>query len=183
MITVQYKSGTSSELIQLPDNMKLTEHFRLVELANNLGDPKQAQFIISDNSRDVLDMFEIFRIKYGSPINPTSGHRQPDFNKKVGGSSNSLHLQSCAMDFVDKAKKDPLWMFSSFIAALNYTGMVGAINLYREGNYNRYHIEGRSDIYLGYTRPHIRIYTTKAQYNTVKSLYQDLGIMVDYHGK
>ena len=104
MIKTLYKSRTSSTAVELPPEMKLTKNFTLKELANNQGSPANPQYIISEYSVLFNSLFQIFRDRYGLPIDPTSGYRQPEYNKKVGGDSNSLHLQACAVDFIDKAE-------------------------------------------------------------------------------
>lgn len=182
MLKVMYKSSDSSSLVNLPGDMKITKNFTLQELANNEGNPAQAQYIISPHSICFNELVQDFRDAYARPIDPTSGYRQPAYNKKVGGDSNSLHLQACAMDFIDKYKKDDDWMLSTWLRILMQNSVIGAVNIYNNNGLYRYHIEAFSDVYLKYTKNRIRVYTDKAHYTAIANQYEPLGIEVKYHG-
>lgn len=182
MIRVLYQSRTSSCTEMLQGDFRLTKNFTLQELANNQGNSAYPKYIISNYSVIFNELLQLFRTRYGSPIEPTSGYRQPEYNKKVGGSSNSLHLQACAVDFVDKYKKSDYYMLSLWLGILIEKGMIGAINIYTIGNYYRYHIEAFSDVFLGYKKRRIRVYTNKDHYKRISELYEPLGIEVTYNG-
>lgn len=183
MISTLYITTTSESIIQLADATHISRNFTVKEFANNLGDKSKPIYLLSPHSQRFNEVAQRFRDLYKNSIDPTSGYRQPEYNKKVGGDPNSLHLSACAMDFIDKAKKDPYYVLSLYMGVLFQSGEIGAINLYNEGNYRRYHIEALSDIYLGYNRNHIRVYTNKVEYKQLQDYFTPMGIMVDYHGK
>lgn len=182
MIKVLYKSRTSSASVELPPEMKLTKNFTLKELANNQGSPANPQYIISEYSVLFNSLFQIFRDRYGLPIDPTSGYRQPEYNKKVGGNSNSLHLQACAVDFIDKYKRTDFYMLSLWLGVLIDNNIIGAVNIYSNGDYYRYHVEAFSDTFLGYKKRRIRVYTNKDHYKRISDYYKPLSIEVTYNG-
>lgn len=183
MIKVEYRSLSSSSIVSLSSDFKLTNNFVLGELANNEGNPAKVQYIISNYSMVFNELLQRFRDIYGKPIDPTSGYRQPEYNKKVGGSSNSLHLQACAMDFVDKYKKYPEWMISTWLRILNSANYIGAINIYDNNGLYRYHVEAFSDVFLKAETSMLRVYTNGDQFTKLAAIYKPLGVEVTYHGK
>lgn len=182
MIKTLFQSNTSMSVIDLSPDMKLTKNFTLRELANNEGAAANPQYLVSDYSLRFNTLLQIFRDRYGMPINPTSGYRQPAYNKKVGGSTNSLHLKACAADFVDKYKRTDFYMLSLWLGVLIDNDIIGAMNIYNNDDYYRYHIEAFSDIYLGYKKRRIRVYTNKDHYKRISDYYTPLGIEVTYNG-
>ncbi len=67
----------------------LLRHFAKSEFDH----PRELQpafLLLLDNIRDIADI----------PFYVTSDYRTPDENKRVGGSSTSLHMQGAAVDFV-----------------------------------------------------------------------------------
>lgn len=73
---------------------RLTEHFTLSEFCH-----KGRQIYLDERFFTLVRILERFRVWYNRPINVTSGYRPPAYNKKIGGSSNSSHLFSGAVDF------------------------------------------------------------------------------------
>lgn len=64
----------------------------------------RAEFRCRDGSEHAIDcrllaMLEGLRAVIGRPITITSGYRSPDYNRQVGGASNSMHLRGMAADF------------------------------------------------------------------------------------
>lgn len=51
---------------------------------------------------ELILVLESVRARFNVPVFITSGVRCPDYNKKVGGSPNSMHLQGKAADIVVK---------------------------------------------------------------------------------
>ena len=183
MIKTEFKTSTSAYLFSLPDELKLSKNFTLAELANKEGDPAKAQFIVSLYSLSFLELLQKFREKYALPINPTSGHRQPAYNTKIGGDAKSLHLHSCAMDWIEKYRRDPQQIISTWLGVLASAGTIGAVNIYNNSGLYRYHFEAFSNVYLGYQCSRIRVYTDNTQFSTFRSIYTPLGYEVTYHGK
>ena len=179
---VKFISAAGSSIVQLPDTFPLTSNFKLKEMANNQGDPKEAQYIISERSTLFMKAFQRFRTIYNTPIDPTSGYRQPAFNAKVGGDPNSAHLGAEACDWIDKRRNDPFFIFGSWISILDQLQEIGAVNLYRDGSYYRYHMETGSAARFGYKKSRIRIYTNRADYEKYKAIYTPIGLEVTYNG-
>lgn len=180
---VVYNTATSSSIIEISQDTQLSRNFRLAELANTSGDKTLPMYKISPESQLFNAMLQTFRDRYGSPIDPTSGYRQTEYNKKVGGDANSLHLQACAVDWIDRQHKDPQYIMGMWLRILGECADIGAVNLYDNSGYYRYHFEGCSDTYLGYKQSRIRIYTTTKDYNYYGKIYRPLGYEVYYYGK
>ena len=178
----QTRAGSGSAYFQAPENMKLAKNFVLSELANTQGEKSLPMYLFSVYSERFNDLLQAFRELYNSPIDPTSGYRQAGYNARVGGDPKSLHLKACACDFIDTYKKSEYFMFSTWLRVLNEAGVIGAINIYNNEGYFRYHIEAFSDVYLGYTKSRIRVYTNRTKFNEYKQVYQPLGVEVVYAG-
>lgn len=101
LVSLELVKGKAEE-IQLDVNFPLTPHFRLYELANLKGNPKEPQYVITPQSLAFNAKLEAFRKMYKKPmvIQPTgSGYRQPAYNKIVGGIKNSAHTYARALDY------------------------------------------------------------------------------------
>lgn len=82
-----------TELI-IPDG-----HFNWNEATKNLK-IRPVQIAVETNIYEAAKMMEQVRYELGSfPLHVTSWYRNYDHNRKVGGSSKSLHLQGRAVDF------------------------------------------------------------------------------------
>ena len=78
----------------------------------------------------LMEKINFFSEKYRKPFIINSGFRSPEYNKKVGGSNNSLHTQCLAVDIKDNdgeidnwflEKKDLLIKESCAIESPRYT--------------------------------------------------------------
>lgn len=85
-------------------NGRLTKNFRLYEFSH-LGEHVH----IDEHFIPFVLLLQKFRDWYNRPINITSGYRPPDYNDQIGGSPNSAHLFTRAVDF-----GIPLKEFESF---------------------------------------------------------------------
>lgn len=79
------------------EDCQLTEHFKLSEFCHHGN--KTLEMYIDERFLDFVHCLEEFRVWYKRPINISSGFRPVKYNKSVGGSSNSSHLVSLAVDF------------------------------------------------------------------------------------
>ena len=183
MIPVLFRSATADSLIECPENMQITKHFKLYELANTSGKKDEEQYIISSNSILFMNMIEDFRELYAKPIAPTSCFRQKDFNASVGGDPRSAHLQACALDFVDKYSVNYFNVVSYWLQVCRNAYNTGSVNIYKEGNYYRYHLESFSDKFYGYEESHIRCYVSQDMTKKLKERFTPLGYEVTYNGK
>lgn len=181
---VLFNNGADTATLDLSKAFQLTRNFTLEELANNAGDPKQAQYIITKYSTQFNILLQTFRDRYGAPIVPTSGYRQPGYNANLKGADpNSLHLRACAVDFVDTKNKTVYNIINSWIAILIANGITGAINVYNEGKRKRYHIEAFSDVFKQAKKNEIRVYSSSAEYRSLKIIYEGFNnIEVNYYG-
>jgi uncharacterized protein YcbK (DUF882 family) len=78
--------------IEMLRNIKLSKNFSALEFANTLD----GHAIMVPNL-ELVTKLQSLRDLVG-PINITSGYRTPEFNKSIGGSSNSFHVQGLAAD-------------------------------------------------------------------------------------
>lgn len=143
----------------MPTSYKLRKNFTLGELANNLGDPKLAQFIINDEVDTFLTMLQQFREWYNKPMTVNSCYRQQTFNKKVGGDKNSAHLRACALDWAIKGHTETQRMnvYKQWEMLCKLHKVVGAINYYTNG----YHFEIYSDKWYGNKAFTVRDYRSR----------------------
>jgi len=80
---------------------KLSRHFELAEfLATATGIEQTPNAAVVDNPRALCDrVLEPVRRRFGRPVIITSGYRNEELNKRVGGVRNSQHLLGEAADF------------------------------------------------------------------------------------
>lgn len=181
---VLYNNEADTATITLSKTFHLTRNFILEELANNAGDPKEAQYIITKYSVEFNKMLQQFRDRYAAPIVPTSGYRQPAYNANLKGADpNSLHLRACAVDFIDYQNKSVYDILNSWIAILIAYDNIGAINIYNEGTGKRYHLEAFSNVFKLKKKIEIRVYTSKSDLWTFRTFYEGFkNIEVNYYG-
>ena len=75
---------------------RLSPNFRLSEFANSRD---RNSVLINQEFLEFARLLQVFRNWYNRPINITSGFRTPEFNRAIGGASNSAHLRGLAVDF------------------------------------------------------------------------------------
>ena len=182
MIKTKYQTITSNYSVDLPEAFKLTKNFKLSELANTKGDPKKDQYLITEYSMRFNELLQQFRDWYGLPINPTSGYRQKEYNKIIGGSENSMHLYACACDFVDMGSEKDKKMISNWLRILNENRVIGSVNIYNNSRHFRYHIGAFTDVFQGKTKNNLLVYTNYEHYLELIDFYGPLGVGVYYYG-
>jgi hypothetical protein len=79
-----------------PKPNQLTTNFNLSEFASKDGSETPPQVL--DNIKRLAKNLQVLRDAAGAPISLTSGYRSPKHNAKVGGVSNSQHVQGTAAD-------------------------------------------------------------------------------------
>jgi len=94
--------------------MQLTKNFSLKEFDCSDGTPvpdfvtiKGKTYPVKENIKKLAEQLEILRTEINSPLFINSGFRTVEYNKKVGGVSNSQHLYGIASD-VRSTKFTPL---------------------------------------------------------------------------
>ncbi len=85
-----------------PSSDQLTDNFTLQEFACHDGTAVPAELV--PNVKDLAKNLQVLRNALGESIRVNSGYRTPAYNKKIGGVSNSQHLQAKAADIVVKSK-------------------------------------------------------------------------------
>lgn len=170
MIKVKLITNEQSGVIDMPESYQITAHFRLGELANLSGDPALPMYELSEPALNFMQVLEHFRVRIDTVLDPTSVYRQVGYNARVGGDKNSLHLHGCACDFNKYKGLTNGFIIAEWLLALSDYGRIGAINLYSD----HYHVEAGSDIYLGYKRSQLRIYSSDADFAKYKYMYSQL---------
>ena len=144
-IKVTTDSGTSY-MATVDRNARLSPHFKLAELANNMGDSSIQQWVDTPESRLFVVMLEELRVWFDLPMVITSCYRQPAWNAHVGGNRRSAHLYATAADWhikhTDRQRENVRRKWCDICAK---HGVIGAINYYTTG----YHLEAFSDRYYG----------------------------------
>lgn len=79
-----------------PTGNQLTANFKLGEFACNDGTPVPDS--LRSNVQELAENLQVLRDAVGQPIHINSGYRTPNYNRAVGGVSNSQHLLAKAGD-------------------------------------------------------------------------------------
>ena len=66
---------------------------------DNLPTEEQGEWGIWENANKLADKMQELRVKTGLPVTITSGFRNEEVNKLVGGSTTSWHMKFLACDF------------------------------------------------------------------------------------
>lgn len=111
---------------------RLTKNFSLKEIMNNLA-KDEVKLVITPELVEHAQMMQELRDWYGKPLNVSSWYRAKNFNKSVGGASNSAHLDGRATDI----NNIPESLYSEFITAwqviCSIHNKIGGIELYEWG--------------------------------------------------
>ena len=127
-----------------PALIKLADNFTLAEMANNAGDPNKPQYWYTEDSEAFMKTLQFFRSLVGQRVIINSGYRQPEYNRKIGGASDSRHLWGQAADIRPLERFTAKDHIKAWAEALAFTGWHGAINVYK--NHEYYHLETNEDI-------------------------------------
>ena len=82
--------------------MRITENFRLSEF--DCKDGSELPTALLPNVLDLADNLQVLRDYLGVPISINSAYRSLDYNRKIGGATNSQHLLAKAADIVVESK-------------------------------------------------------------------------------
>lgn len=88
---------------------------------------EKVKLILTPETVEFAEMIQKLRDYYGKPITVNSWFRTPAYNKKVGGSSNSLHLigRACDLKVTNYTELTIAWK-----AICSMYKKVGGINYY-----------------------------------------------------
>lgn len=81
--------------------MQLTKNFQLSEFACHDGTPVPDELL--DNVKLLAQNLQVLRDDIGESITILSGYRSKEWNKKVGGKKNSMHMKAMAGDLTTKS--------------------------------------------------------------------------------
>jgi len=81
--------------------MKLTTNFQLSEFS--CKDGTRVPDDLLPNVMELAKNLQVIRDEIGEGLSILSGYRTPSWNKKVGGASNSQHMQAKAADLTTKS--------------------------------------------------------------------------------
>jgi uncharacterized protein YcbK (DUF882 family) len=82
--------------------MRITENFSLSEF--DCKDGSELPTALLPNVLDLADNLQILRDYLGVPISINSAYRSLEYNRKIGGATNSQHLLAKAADIVIESK-------------------------------------------------------------------------------
>ena len=82
--------------------MRITENFRLSEF--DCKDGSELPTALLPNVLDLADNLQVLRDYLGVPISINSAYRSLDYNREIGGATNSQHLLAKAADIVIESK-------------------------------------------------------------------------------
>lgn len=124
---------------EVPKSKWKWTNFSPEEIASNIwvngkvnGQKVKGPILIDERS---LDMLQALRDKLGKPLIINSAYRDPDYNKSIGGATNSFHMRGMAFD-ISMANHNP----AEFEAAAKEIGFRG-IGHYPASNFM--HIDTR----------------------------------------
>jgi uncharacterized protein YcbK (DUF882 family) len=92
------------ETITIDKNEKLAKNFKVSEFLMNESTCKKHKLSVDRCktlvlSEKLIATAQMIREKYNKSVNITSGYRDKDYNKAIGGDTNSDHIKGRAMDF------------------------------------------------------------------------------------
>ncbi|WP_432408649.1 YcbK family protein [Wukongibacter sp. M2B1] len=96
-----------------------------IKLSNNF---KLSEFVCKEGKNEVyvdiklINKLQLLRKKLDKPIVIISGYRSPSYNKRVGGSPKSQHLEGKAVD-IKKVKGISDEEFIKIVVELGFTGV------------------------------------------------------------
>lgn len=81
--------------------MQLTKNFSLSEFACRDGRPVPPELI--PNVKELAQNLQVLRDDLGEAIHIQSAYRPADYNKRIGGKKNSMHIPAKASDITCKS--------------------------------------------------------------------------------
>lgn len=134
--TVQFNVFGEEIVRFLDGERQVRKNFKLKELCNTKT-TDAVKLVANERMFLFLDMMQELRNRYGKPINVGSWYRSAEFNKNIGGSANSLHLDGLACDFhVEHNLTQHKTMENAWRSICSKHGVIGGINHYTNG----YHV-------------------------------------------
>ena len=170
MIKIGIQTEYGIRAAEMDPAVQLSKNFRLSELSNTSGDPEEIMYLFSSKTDKHEQALQIMRDQIRRPINVNSGYRQSEYNKQIGGDSNSAHLLGLATDIKLISGLVVVDVVNAWFGALQAAGInQGAINIYK----GYYHLESYSMDLFRYWDPYtIRVYESDDRYEALKKYYE-----------
>lgn len=114
---------------------RITKNFTLAEMTNKQA-AETVKLVLTPEAVEHAQMMQELRDCYGKPLEVSSWYRTKAFNKKVGGASNSAHLDGRATDINNINTKDSeaVKRFTHWWQAIcTAHGKVGGVEVYKWG--------------------------------------------------
>lgn len=135
----------SSEILKLntnQNNSTLTANFKWSEFYCNDQNNTPVPQNLRQNVKKLALQLEKIRSEIGKPIKITSAYRTPEYNRKIGGATNSLHVTGKAADLQVSGLK-PKDLYDKIISLIDNGKITqGGVGLY--SSFVHYDIRGTS---------------------------------------
>lgn len=149
-ISSQFKQGNiklvytrlngKTEIIMIDKNEKLAKNFKVSEFLMNESTCKKHKLSVDRCktlvlSEKLIATAQMIREHYNKSVNVTSGYREKDYNKAIGGSANSNHIEGKAIDFnVSGVNKNGVLKYVKTLPFVSYaytndTNMAKAVHI------------------------------------------------------
>lgn len=126
------------------NNLNITKNFKLSEFQCRGG----SQLVKIDSK--LVNLLQILRDRLDTPLVVNSGYRTPEYNKKVNGINNSLHVQGKAADI---SKRNLSISDSSLVSICKEIGFNGIIIydtfIHLDTGDNKYYLDKRTRASVG----------------------------------
>ena len=108
---------------------RITKNFTVAEIANNSANTR-CKLVFTPEIISFAALLQTLRTEYGKPLEVNSWYRTAEFNKRIGGSTNSIHLDGRAVDLAvaDVATQEQLVKMWKKICFANKR--IGGANVY-----------------------------------------------------
>lgn len=121
------------DIKEILGNIQLSKNFTALEFANS-----KDGYALELPNIDLVNKLQTLRDEVGS-IEITSGYRTEEFNKSIGGSKNSYHLQGLAVDCRFNFARYTKERLTKLFKAIGFTN----VNFYikKDGSIDRVHLD------------------------------------------
>ena len=108
---------------------RITKNFTVAEIANNSANDL-CKLVFTPELVSFAALLQTLRDQHGKPLKVNSWYRTAEFNRRVGGSSNSLHLQGRAVDLDVSSHSEQERLVKLWREICLANNRIGGANLY-----------------------------------------------------